>query len=82
MKGLDALMEHGVALALALGLGAACPLDIRTCATVVAVEEQDARPEIDRLFVLVGKVKVETGEQQMLNPGVALGAAQRLSRRV
>ena len=82
MKRLDALVEHGFGFALSLGLSTARPLDVSAGAAVVPIEKQDARPEIDGLFVLIGEIQVEAREQQLLDPRVALGAAQRLGRRV
>ena len=47
---------------------------------MVSIEEQDTRPEIDRLFVLIGEVLIEASKQQLLDSCVPLGAAQRLGR--
>jgi hypothetical protein len=47
---------------------------------VMAIQEQDSRPEIDGLFVLTGEVFVEACEEQLLNPLITLGAAQRFGR--
>jgi hypothetical protein len=47
---------------------------------VVPIQEQDTRPEIDRLFVLIGEVLIEASKQQLLDSRVPLGAAQRLGR--
>jgi hypothetical protein len=80
VKRLDALMKNSLRLALPLGLRTPRTLDIRASAAVVPIEEQDTRPEIDRLFVLIGEVLIETGKQQLLDSCVSLGAAQRLGR--
>ena len=78
-KRLDRFMQRGFGLALPLGLRAPRPLDVRTCTIVLPIEKQHAGPEIDRVFVALGEVFVEAGEQQMLNPRVTFGTAQRLS---
>ena len=61
-------------LALPLGLRAARPLDVGARAIVMPIEKQHARPEVDGLFVVAGEVLVEAGEQELLDPRVAIGA--------
>lgn len=78
VKGLDALMEDRFGLALPLRLCATGSLDIRACSTVMTVEEQNAGPQVDGLFVVAGEVLIETREQQLLDSCVPFGAAQRL----
>ena len=68
-------MQQRFGFALLLGLGAARALDVRARAIVVAIEEQDARPQVDGLVVVVGEVVVEAGEQELLDPRVPLCAA-------
>ncbi len=80
VKRFDALMKNSLRLALPLGLGAPRTLDVGASAAVVPIEEQDTRPEIDRLFVLIGEVLIEASKQQLLDSCVPLGAAQRLGR--
>ncbi len=80
VKRLDALMKNSFGFALPLGLGAPRPLDVGAGAAVVPIEEQDARPEIDGLFVLIGEILIEARKQQLLDSCVPLGAAQRLGR--
>jgi hypothetical protein len=38
---------------------------------MAAVQEQDARPDVNREFVLTGELMVEAGEEQFLDPGIA-----------
>jgi hypothetical protein len=40
---------------------------------MIAIEEERARPDIDRLFVLRGEVVIEAGEEQLFDLGVAIG---------
>lgn len=80
VKRFDALMKDGFGFALPLGLCATRPLDVGAGSTVVTIEEQDARPQVDGLFVLGGEILIEAREQQLLDSGVPLGAAQRLGR--
>jgi hypothetical protein len=77
-KRVDGLIQRGLGFALPLGLRPARTFDVGPRAIVLAIEEQHARPEIDRVFVAVGEVFVEPGEQQLLDPRVAFDAAQRL----
>jgi hypothetical protein len=80
VKRFDALMKNSLRLALPLGLGAPRTLNVGASAAVVPIQEQDTRPEIDRLFVLIGEVLIEASKQQLLDSRVPLGAAQRLGR--
>ena len=80
VKGLDCLVKNGFGLALPFGLGAACAFDIGTGAAVMAIEKQDSCPEINRLFVLTCEIEIESSQQQLLDPRIAFGAAQRFGR--
>jgi hypothetical protein len=64
--------------ALALGLRAACPFDVRARAIVMSIEKEDAGPEIDRFVVVVGEISIETGEQQLLDPRITISASERV----
>ena len=65
-------MQQLFGLALPLGQRAARALDVGAGAAVAAVEEDDARPDVDRLLVVAGEVVVEAGEQELLDVGVAV----------
>ena len=78
LKRLNPLMKDRLRLPLQLGLRAARAIDIRTRAIVVPIEEQHARPEVDRLFVLTEEVLVEPGKEQLLDARITLGCAQRI----
>jgi hypothetical protein len=67
-----ALLQELFGLALALGERAACPVDVSTGPRVASIEEQRARPDVDRLLVAGGKVVIEAGEQQLLDFRVAI----------
>jgi hypothetical protein len=64
-------------LPLSFGLGAACPIDVRARAIVVAIEEQDTRPEVDGGFELAGEVVIQPGDEQVLDSRVLAGGAWR-----
>ena len=78
LERLDALMQHRLRLPLQLGLRTARAIDIGPRAIVMPIEEQDARPEIDRLFVLAEEILVEPGKKQLLDARIAIGCAQRV----
>lgn len=78
VKRLDALVKDCFRFALPFRLRAACALDVCAGSTVMPVEEQHPRPQVDRLLVLRSEVLIETGEQQLLDSRVPFGAAQRL----
>ena len=65
-------VQQLVRLALFLRERAPGPFDVRARLRVGAVEEQHARPDVDRELVLAREVVVETGEQQLFDPGVAI----------
>ena len=56
----EAAMQELLGFALPLRNGSACSIDVRSRAIVIAVEKDDARPDVDRLFVFRGEVVVET----------------------
>jgi hypothetical protein len=61
---------------LALGEGAARPLDVRARASVTTFEKGDTRPDVDRLLVMPFEVLIEPGQQQSFDERVALGFAR------
>ena len=75
-KGVEALVEKRFRFALALSLGTPRTFDIRTRAIVMPIEEQHARPEIDGVVVVAREILIETREEQLLNPRVAIGTSQ------
>ena len=60
MKRGDTLMKNRFRLTQSLGLRTARTLDVRARAAMMAIEKQNARPQIDGLFVLVGEVLIKT----------------------
>jgi hypothetical protein len=56
--------------ALALGDGAARPLDVRARLCMAAIQKQDASPDIDGEFVLTSEVMIQTDEEQLFDSGV------------
>ena len=77
---IEALVDQGFGLALPLGLRAPRALDVGASAIVMAIEEQDARPEIDGGVELAGEVVIEPRDEQVLDAHVLSGGAGRLSR--
>ena len=71
-------MEELLGLTEPFGQGAARALDVRPRSGVTAIQEQRARPDVDRLLVLGGEVMVETEEEKLLD----LRLAARLRRAV
>jgi hypothetical protein len=41
---------------------------------VVAIEKQDARPDVNRFFVLSSEVPIQTFDEQRFRPAVAVGS--------
>ena len=76
---LGASMQQLVRLALALGLRAPRTIDVRAGPRVAAIEKQDARPDVNGLFVIAGEVSIQTDEQELLDPRVALASFERVS---
>jgi hypothetical protein len=46
---------------------------------VAAIEKQDARPDVNGLFVVAGEVSIQTDEQELLDSRVALVSFERVS---
>ena len=80
VEGIDGLMQGRVGFAFAFSLSPPGTFDIRARAVVLPIEKQHTSPEIDGVFVAVGEVFVETGEQQLLDPRIAFRASKRLGR--
>jgi hypothetical protein len=72
-------MQQLVRLALALGLRAPRPIDVRAGPGVPAIEKQDASPDVDGLFVIAGEVSIQTDEEELLDSRVALVPFERVS---
>ena len=64
--------EELLRLALPLGQRGTGPFDVRTRARMMPVEEQRARPDVDRLIVAPGEVLIEPVEQQLLDLGIPI----------
>jgi hypothetical protein len=80
MERRDAGLQQLFRLTLALGNGAAGPLDVRARARMTAIEEERARPHVDRLVVLRREVVIEADEQEMFDFRVAIRVHSRLVR--
>jgi glutamate formiminotransferase len=80
MERRDAGLQQLFRLTLALGNGAARPLDVRARARMTAIEEERARPHVDRLVVLRREVVIEADEQEMFDFRVAIRVHSRLVR--
>lgn len=65
-------MQQLLAFALPLGDGAPRPLDVRARTRVPAIEKEHARPDADREFVLTREVVIETDEEQLFDPRLAI----------
>ena len=72
LEGRGAGLDQLLPLALALGDRAARALDVGAGAGVAAVEEQDARPDVDRELVLAGEIVVEPGEEELFDARVTI----------
>ena len=70
----ETFMNERFGNSLLLRLRAAGAIDVGPRAIMMSVEKQYARPEIDRGFELSGKIVIEAGHQQMLDPRVVVGA--------
>ena len=68
-------MDQGLGNALLLRLRAARAIDVGAGAIVIAIEKEHPGPEVDRLLELTGEIVIEAGDQQILDPGVVIGAA-------
>ena len=69
-----ARLEHFLRLAVTLGEGRAGAIDVGAGARVVAIEEEDARPDVNRFFVLSGEVPIQAVDEQRFSPAVAVGS--------
>ena len=76
----DAVVQQLLGLALPLGQRAARPLDVGARARMAAIEEQRARPDVDRLFVLGGEVVIEAEQQQLLDLRIAIRVRRAVER--
>src|SRR5258706_16127409 len=60
-------MQQFLRLALPLGNRASRALDVGPGAVVVALEKDDARPDVDGLFVVSGEVMIESGDKEFFD---------------
>lgn len=70
---LEAAMQELLRLALTLRDGLARAIDVRAGTIVIAVEKDDARPDVDRLFVFSREVVIQTGNEKCFDARRALG---------
>jgi hypothetical protein len=70
-----AVVQQLLGFTLAFGKGAAGPLDVRARTSMSALEERDACPDVDRLFVIAAEVVIEARQQQVLDARGAIGVA-------
>jgi glutamate formiminotransferase len=68
----QAAVQQLVAVPLTLGNRAAGAFDVGARAGVAAVDKEHPRPDVDRLFVLIGEVVGQPGEQQRFDARVAV----------
>ena len=73
-------MEQFLRFPLPFGNRLARALDVRARAIVIALEEDDARPDIDRLFVFGCEVMIKTGDEKFFDARRALGVVRRWRR--
>ena len=78
---LQSLVHERFGFALPLGLRAAGAVDVGPGAIVGAIEEQHARPDVDRLVEPAGEILVEPRHQQLLDAALPLDVRQRLGGR-
>jgi hypothetical protein len=50
-----------------------CALDVGTGAIMIAIQKRDARPDVDRLFVIFCEVMIEPGDEKFLDARGAPG---------
>src|SRR5438105_3688091 len=74
----QAAVQELLGLALTLGDRLARPIDVGASAIVIPVEENDARPDIDRLFVVFREVMIEAGDEKFFDARRALRIGVRL----
>jgi hypothetical protein len=75
-----AFLQQLLGPSLTLGERAARPVDVGTGARVAPIKKERARPDIDRLFVSLGKVMIEAGEQKLLDFRVAISLRRVVDR--
>src|ERR1043166_8274093 len=63
-------LEHLVGMSLTLGKRRPCPIDIRAGTGMRSIEEQNARPDVDRVFVSAFEVPVESVDEQRFSLAV------------
>ncbi len=73
-------MHERLGLALPLGLSPPHPVDVGAGPVVGAIEEQDARPDVDGLVHPPGEVLVEPRHEQLLDARLAFGVGQRIGQ--
>ena len=66
-------MQELLRFALALRDRLACAIDVRAGAVVIAIEKDDARPDVDRLFVFPGEIVIQTRNEKFFDARGALG---------
>ena len=71
----DAVVEQLLGFALPLGQRAPGALDVGARPRVLAIQEQRARPDVDRLGVVERKILIEAAEKQALDLGSAFRVA-------
>ena len=76
----DAVLQHLLGLALALGHRAARALDVRARAGMVPVEKQRTRPDVDRLLILRREIVIEADEEELLDLRVAIDGGHGIVR--
>jgi hypothetical protein len=76
LEGGDAVVEQFLGFAQPFGERRSGALDIGARPRVAAIQEQCARPDVDRLFVLGREVVIEADQQQLLDLRVAFRAGR------
>ena len=66
-------MQQLLGFPLTLGDRLPRPFDVRASAIVIAVEKDDARPDVDGLFVVFCEVMIEAGDEKFFDARRALG---------
>ena len=80
VEGLQALVHERFGLALTLGLRAPHAVDVGAGAVVGAIEEEHARPDVDRVIHPPGEVLVEPRDEQLFDARLAFGVGQRIGK--
>jgi hypothetical protein len=63
----ETILQEFLGLSLALGERAARAFDVRPGPRMIPIQEQRARPDVDRLLVLRSEVMIQTNEQELLD---------------